>query len=352
MDDFCSAEYLEGLELPNGWKVLSRISPSATGGNFGISYLVERQNGTNVQRAFLKALSLRQLAKEADFARALEQHVAAFNFERDTLELCRSRRMRRVAQVLDAGQHKMPNQTIPVCYIIFELADAGDVRKHLSLVKQFNLAWTLRTLHQVAVGMKQLHTHGIAHQDVKPSNVLLFEAFGAKIGDLGCADLKENPSKSPRGAFRFAGDPSYAPPELFYNEISLDWSVRRLGCDLYLLGSLIVFFFTGGASMTALLRKKIAPPHSPSTWPHDYRTVLPYVRNSFEKALEELEPSIPASVRSDVMQLIRCLCDPDPKRRGFLDILPAQFDLQRIVSKFDLLASKAEYGLLPTKNGS
>jgi serine/threonine protein kinase len=352
MDDFCAAEYLEGLELPNGWKVVSRISPSATGGKFGISYLVERQKGTKIQHAFLKALSLRRLSGEPDFARALEQHVAAFNFERDTLEICKSRHMRRVAQVLDAGQHKLPKQSIPVCYIIFELAEVGDVRKHLSLLKQLDLAWTLRTLHQVAVGMKQLHTHGIAHQDVKPSNILLFEAFGAKIGDLGCADLKKTPSKSPRGAFRFAGDPSYAPPELFYSEVSLDWSVRRLGCDLYLLGSLIVFFFTGGASMTALLRKKIATQHSPSTWPHDYRTVLPYVRNAFEEALEELEPSIPESVRSNLMQLIRCLCDPDPKRRGFLDMPSAQFDLQRIVSKFDLLASKAEHGLLPAKNGS
>jgi len=52
------------------------------------------------------------------------------------------------------------------------------------------------------------------------------------------------------------------------------------------------------------------------------------------------------------MQLIRCLCDPDPKRRGFLDAPSVQFDLQGIISKFDLLATKAEYRLLPIKNGS
>lgn len=351
MDDFCAAEYLEGVELPNGWKIIKRVSPSTTGGNFGVSYLVERPKGDGVQSAFLKALSLRRLADEPDFARALEQHVAAFNFERDTLEYCKSRKMRRVAQVLDAGQHKLPKQQIPVCYIIFELAEIGDARKQLAVLKDFNLAWSLRTLHQVAIGLKQLHTHGIAHQDMKPSNVLLFEAFGAKLGDLGCADLKTNASKSPRGGLRFAGDPSYAPPELFYSEISLDWNVRRLGCDLYLLGSLIVFFFTNGASTTALLKRKIAPAHLPSTWPHDYRSVLPYVRNAFEEALEELEPTIPEVVRSDVLQLLRCLCDPDPKRRGFLELGASQFDLQRIISKFDLLASKAEYGLFPKKNG-
>src|SRR5439155_16421277 len=111
MDDLSGAEYLEGLDLPNGWKVLNRISPSSTGGNVGVSYLVEKRTGKNIQRAFLKALSFRRLITEPDFARALEQHVAAFNFERDTLELCKSRRMRRVAQVLDGGQHKLPKHT-------------------------------------------------------------------------------------------------------------------------------------------------------------------------------------------------------------------------------------------------
>jgi hypothetical protein len=75
------------------------------------------------------------------------------------------------------------------------------------------------------------------------------------------------------------------------------------------------------------------------------------VRNAFEEALEELEPTIPESVRSEVLQLIRCLCDPDPKQRGFLDLGSAQFNLQRIVSKFDLLASNAEFSLLRSKNG-
>jgi serine/threonine protein kinase len=345
MDDLCAAEYLEGVQLPNGWSVLNRVSPSATGGNFGVCYVAERQQDKKTHRAFLKALNLRRLARAPDFARALEQHLAAFNFERDTLELCRSQRMRRVAKLLDAGQHILPNHSLPVCYIIFELADAGDVRRHLEKVSAFDLAWTLRTLHQIAVGLSQLHTHGIAHQDVKPSNILIFKAFGAKISDLGCADVKDNPSQSPMGGFRVAGDPSYAPPELFYNEVSLDWNVRRLGCDLYLLGSLVVFFFTGGASMTALLRQKIAPPHAHNTWPHDYRTVLPYVRNAFDEALVDLEASLPSAVRSELLDLISRLCDPDPKRRGFVD-LPNQYDLQRVISKLDLLAAKAESGLL------
>jgi serine/threonine protein kinase len=348
--DFCAAEYLEGVELPNGWKVLHRLSNS-TGGNFGVSYEVERKQGGKIQRAFLKALNLRRIAKEDNFARALERHLQAFNFERDTLHLCRNHRMRRIATLLDAGEHRLPNNILPVCYIVFELADAGDVRKYLATYKKFDLAWTLRTLHQIAVGLQQLHTHGIAHQDVKPSNVLIFRAFGAKVSDLGCADVQERPSQSPRGTERFAGDPSYAPPELLYNEISLDWKVRRFGCDLYLLGSMTVFFFTGGVSMTGLLKSKIDSQHAAANWPHDYRLVLPYVRAAFEEALETIQTEISESVRSEIIELLRILCDPDPKRRGYVYLGARQYNLERCISRLDWLASKAEYDVLSIKNG-
>jgi len=349
--DFCAAEYLEGVELPNGWKVTHRLSNSSTGGNFGVAYAVEREEGGRTTHAFLKALNLRRIASDPDFARALQRHLAAFNFERDTLHVCRTRRMKRVARLLDAGEHRLPNNTLPVCYLVFELAQAGDVRKHLATIREFDLAWTLRTLHQIAVALQQLHTNGIAHQDVKPSNVLIFEAFGAKVGDLGCADTLDRPSQSPRGTERFAGDPSYAPPELFYEEVSLDWKIRRLGCDLYLLGSMIVFFFTGGASMTALLRDKIHSTHVPANWPHDYRMVLPYVRNAFEEALDEIAPEIPSVIRPRIIDLLRILCDPDPKQRGHPELGTNQFNLQRCISRLDVLASQAEHGLLKT-NGS
>lgn len=46
--------------------------------------------------------------------------------------------------------------------------------------------------------MNQLHTHSIANQDLKPSNVLFFEAFGAKVGDLGCADNSTEPAQRPK----------------------------------------------------------------------------------------------------------------------------------------------------------
>lgn len=340
---------MNGVELVNGWKVVSQVPKAngATGGNFSVSYFVERKEGKRTHRAFLKALNLRRIFDEKDFTKAMEQHTRAFNFEKETLEICRGKKMKRIAKLLDAGEYRPLQSPYPVAYIIFELADGGDARHQLSKLGAFNLAWTLRTLHQIAVGLQQLHGEGIAHQDLKPSNVLFFESFGAKLADLGCADAEHLPHDSPRGHLGIAGDPNYAPPELVYNEVSTDWRTRRLGCDHYLLGSLVVFFFTGGASFNAILQNKLHHSHWPQHWPHDYRTVLPYVKNAFEEALIGVAKDIPEPVQKPIIEILRWLCAPDPKHRGHpSDQHISQFNLERIISALNLLATKAEYEIL------
>ena len=75
--------------------------------------------------------------------------------------------------------------------------------------------------------------------------------------------------------------------------------------------------------------------------------VLPYIRHAFEQALTDLERDIPTSVRPKIIEVLRWLCDPDPKRRGHpTDLGRSQFNLERIISAFNLLASRAEFGLL------
>lgn len=251
-----AAEFLEGVQLKNGWTVVCKApqAVNSTGGCFSIPYIVEKQAGNGKHRAFLKVLNLRRLLTAADLPREMQRMTTAFNFERDTLLSCRDKKLRRVATLIEDGQHTIPNNPFPICYIIFEIA-SGDIRKQIEQFTEFNLAWRLRTIHQVAVGIKQLHGQKIAHQDLKPSNVLIFEEFGAKVSDLGSADSGHQPNSSPRGAFAYAGDPAYAPPELLYGEISQDWHTRRIGCDLYLLGSLIVFF---------LLKRCVDDSNSPS----------------------------------------------------------------------------------------
>ena len=49
-----------------------------------------------------------------------------------------------------------------------------------------DLVFMMGTLHHVSLGLSQLHRAEIAHQDLNPSNVLVFESGkSSKICDLG-----------------------------------------------------------------------------------------------------------------------------------------------------------------------
>jgi serine/threonine protein kinase len=343
MADKTPAQRLLGMTLANGWKVIEELPklPGATGGHFSHGYVVEKKDG---QRGFLKALDYSKALELPDPAPVLQALTAAYIFERDLLHKCREKRLNRIVMPLDDGSVKVNGATAagPVQYIIFELG-AGDIRHHIKFAGDLDLAWTLRCLHHVAVGLHQLHGQGIAHQDLKPSNVMVFKGTGSKVADLGRAAAKGQ--SPPYEDLEVPGDPSYAPPELLYGLCSPDWNQRRFGCDAYLLGSMIVFFFTG-TGMTSVLFAELDPLCHWTSWQGTYEEVLPYVREAFNRSLETLSQSINPEVREPITTIVRQLCEPDPDYRGHpksQSTLGNPYSLERYVSTLDLVARRVEY---------
>jgi serine/threonine protein kinase len=189
-----------------------------------------------------------------------------------------------------------------------------------------------------------LHSAAIVHQDIKPSNVLVFDNNISKIGDFGRSACKD--IASPHDDFPMPGDWHYAPPEQFYGYSSPEWNVRRLAADIYQFGSMIVFFFTN-ASMTSLLMSQMEADHLPGKWTGTFLDLAPYLRHAFGKALDKLGDDvgrIEPTLRDELVQIVRYLCDPDPTLRGHpLSGRGAnQYSMERFVSRFDLLARRAE----------
>ena len=346
------AELLAGRKLENGWVVEELIDrPAAsTGGHFSTSYIVRSRHGG---KAFLKAMDYTKALASSDPAKFLKAMTEAFIFERNLLEKCRSNTLSRIVRVLDDGTitAQKGNPSSVVQYLVFELA-LGDVRTFVEFGRGFDNAWVLRILHQAAAALYQLHRVQVAHQDLKPSNVLIFERERSKLGDLGSAyDLH---SVSPNDGLICAGDLTYAPPELLYGQVDYDWKVRRLACDLYLLGSLIVFFYTGVA-MSHLLIKRVDKSHHYKVWGDGYDGVLPYLQSIFAQFVREFSRSVPPDFADDITTLVRQLCNPDPRKRGHPKSMNVgnKYSLERYVSKFDLLAKRAEWssksGLLINK---
>ena len=338
------AERLVGLILEGGWKVTERHTrgPGSTGGAFSVGYYVVNEKG---RKAFLKALDISSALSSADPARAIQALTEGYNFERDVLNLCRDRRLDRIATAIADGTTRIPEagDAGAVPYLIFELAD-GDVRSQIDFSQRFDVALRLRALHHIATGLWQLHKQAIAYQDLKPSNVLVFNNDESRITDLGRAAVQGK--TPPHETLTVQGDWRYAPPELMFNQTSDNWYVRRQGCDLYLLGSMVVYFFAGSA-MTPELLKETPPSHRPDTWTGTYSEVLPVLRKAFGNVLDHLKPIIEPEYRSELMEIIVQLCDPDIARRGYPKARgngAMQFSIERYVSKFNLLASKAEFG--------
>lgn len=352
-----AAELLVGLDLNDGWKVVekARIAPDATGGMHTVGYLAERnRQRNNKEHGFVKALDLRatvNAAREMDIpiVDAIQQATRRHTFERDLVMQCAGNRMRNVVVGFTYGEIRVEDPRVDpilneVPYIVFERAE-GDVRKVIAeKLRAFDDAWRLRILHGVANGIHQLHRGGVAHQDLKPSNVMTFPGDVGKVGDLGHAWTEEG-----GGLFDsrlVTGDTAYAPPELLYGHAYGDDQIRRRAVDTYHLGSLVVNLFTG-AGLTALLENELGPTFHWRTWPRDYANVLPYVRDAFNRILDKLSLDLAPHLAADVVELIRRLCDPDPLLRGdgVRGPGPERYAMERFITRFDLLARRAEVAL-------
>jgi len=336
-----SAEILEGMELDNGWKVgklFQRLSPDFSGGNFSRGYIVQNSSGN---KAFLKALDYSMAFQADDVLAAMNFLTSAFMFERNILEKCKNLRLDRVVTPICYGQVKPPTGLYPVNYLIFDLAD-GDIRKFISFTKDLDLAWILRSIHHTTVVLNQLHTHGMAHQDLKPSNVLIFNSNSSKIGDMGRAIDKG--ALSPHEYADIAGDLTYAPPELLYGYVDPNWAIRRYGCDFYLLGSHILFLFTG-TSMTSAIRAELDPQHYHEKWGGTYSEVLPYLRVAYDSVIETFTKGLDVLIKDELTAIVRQLSDPDIVLRGLTKGTinnKRQFSLEWYISRFDVLAKRAE----------
>ena len=347
------AQLLAGRELNNSWTVELRIDRplGASGGTFSTSYIVRSGKG---HRAFLKALDYSKALQSPEPARELRAMTAAYLFEKDLLEKCKSKGLSRIVRILDSGT--IPSQTGDrsgvVEYMIFELAEQ-DVRSCVNWGRAFDATWSLRTVHQASAALQQLHSAEISHQDVKPSNVLVFRNEQAKLGDLGRAHDRHSPS--PYDELVCPGDMSYAPPEYLYGHVPEDWAVRRLGCDLYLLGNLVTFLFSQ-VSMTHLLSKRVTKQHRWDRWQGAYSEVLPYLQHYFAQAVREIGGFVRDSQEyaqiefaDEIAECVNQLCNPDPRLRGHprnIKYGGNQYSLERYVSAFDLLAKKAEWALM------
>lgn len=340
-----AAHSLLGLTLKTGWMVTEKITKTTTssGSFFSVAYKVERNGDICFLKAFDFASFFQISEPGKDVVDIMGDMITAFQYERDLSNHCRNFHVTKVAFVREAGQEIVSGFSISIVpYLIFDLAD-GDVRSRLEFSEKLDFAWKLRSLHDIAVGLKQLHAIDVSHQDVKPSNILVFKAE-SKLGDLGrsiCKDII-----SPYDKLTFSGDINYAPPEIMYGYFENDWNKRVFATDCYLLGSMVVFYFSG-ISMSALLLKHIPDNFRWERWRGAFEEIKPYIADAFTKAMIEFEHGIEHPYfKKELSEVVGYLCFPFPEGRGHpktIELRGSNLNLERFVARFDLLRRKAEF---------
>jgi serine/threonine protein kinase len=300
-------------------------------------------------KGFVKVIDYaRALSAGSNFASALQLLTSEYLAERDLVLMCNDRGLSRVVTAIDHGELTISGKAMggAVSYIVFELA-SGDVRGALSREADLDIVLKLDYLRHLITGVRQLHSVQVAHQDIKPSNLLVFEDAANRIGSGKIADL----GRAYRPGFPTyhddldsPGDPNHAPLEQLYRYTYPDDTVRRFAADVYQVGSVAAFMFTG-RTMNAWLASELAPEHHWAQFGDSYVEAIPYLQDAMGRVLAKMR-DLPESELPDAMcNVIAYLCEPDAVRRGHPVTnrgLGRNYSLERVISNVDLIAKRAQ----------
>lgn len=344
------AATLTGQTLPSGWKLVQQLSksPGGSGSNFCVGYIAEHDG----RKAFVKAIDFVKALNAVDPIAELAKLTSLATFEREAMELCKAQNLSRLIRLFSfeyVNLDPTKNPLNQVYCLIMEIG-AGDLRKQLSHVGVFSCSTVFGILADVALGMSQLHRHGVAHQDVKPSNVISMTDLSVpkdvlfKVGDLGRVVRKDR--TGPYDGMEWPGDGHYAPPERWYGLVPTQWTDARESSDAYMLGSLVFFLLTG-TPLQPLLLNRLTPIMMPGTWSGGYTEPLILVLRSLQLSIisDVLVPKVPLSLKDPLVAVMKDLIDPDPFKRGDRRArtqVGKPVGMDRFVPRFRQLANQAD----------
>lgn len=338
---------LLGTTLASGWLLAEKLEPSkgSSGGTFGVGYKATRGN----EIAFVKAIDFVDAISAPDPLMELTKLSSIANFEKDVLSYCAQRGMTKVLKFI-GHEYVSSDPNNPLTRVSCLIMEAGteDLRRLFNAKGTGACAWNLQVLRDVSQAIAQLHKGGIAHQDIKPSNVIEVAGNGKdsntmKVGDLG--RVVRRGQTGPFDTLSWPGDRRYSPPERWYGFVPPDWSDARDASDAYMLASLMVYLFTG-ATLQSLVFNLIPPAFQPGTWTGSFdQDLMPVLVDAHSRVLNEhLLPQLEPAIADRFFAIAKGLSNPDPLKRGDINSrkqIGRPVGMDRVHQKLNALALTA-----------
>ncbi|MFC9331734.1 serine/threonine-protein kinase [Kitasatospora sp. NPDC057015] len=234
---------------------------------YRVSSVLGRGGGADVLRAVDERLDRPVALKVFRPDAAVEDSIRRFGAEARVLARLRHPGLIEVYDYGVVAEHP---------YLVLELVE-GPTLAALLRSRTLQVSDVRRLGHELARTLAFVHTHGVVHRDVKPSNVLVDATGRARLADFGAARLLGRQSEPCDEALTrtglIVGTPAYLAPEQIRGQGAL------ASADVYSLGLLLIECLTGnreytGAPIEAAIARLHRPPVIPPQLPRDLAALL------------------------------------------------------------------------------
>jgi len=202
-------------------------------------------------------------------------------------------RLRREAQVLSELHHPHIvsvydfGETEGTPYFVMAYCAGGSVTDVMASQGALTVGQSVNVLAAVSSALSAMHSHGLVHRDVKPSNVLLSADGQPFLSDLGIVGGDDRSRMTATG--NLVGTIGYSAPEL------LDNAVHTPACDTFSLGVLGYEIVSGDQPFAG----------------RSLSGVLDAIRRGSFPPLAQTAPEVPSKLAA----LIESALSVDPKQR-------------------------------------
>jgi serine/threonine protein kinase len=171
--------------------------------------------------------------------------------------------------------------------IFLEYQASGSIAQLLARFKPFNESLIRTFTKQILLGLDYLHSHGIAHRDIKGGNILVDRDGTVKLADFGASKKLADIMSYSEGCKTVTGSPYWMAPEVIQQGYA-ERSTYGRKADIWSVGAVIIEMATGKppwsdlAPVTALF--KIGSNPEPPPFPNNLSPLaIDFLTHCFER---------------------------------------------------------------------